>query len=775
MNRILRQFRPESSLHQEQRLCALDNPLRGAGEWLGEKYNQLSANTKACFDYLRTKSANIANDVFNVWRLDPRPEEQKNGQLMTIAEFARTAPPSLQSYIEQGFRDGERPTLAEVTSIYSQQAWIELFNNPNNFFVLSLPQTDRPTLRQGPKGILQAMDEEHRKLFYYEYVEGIIPLAVRDNPRYREIFGGSGDKLARAGEMVKHLSEINGAMGMMLGINAPPDEATRDDDAAFNIAREGLMNYYWRDGKRYIPSADGVSELRLPLALGPVADTDEYGQRIDRGEGLKPQFMQDVARVVGNDIFMGRAEDIRDRIGPSFLKGALDPAFGVMEPDDLPELRSFIGNRSADKTANDLQTRVDTRRNMDVIRREQRRNAETLGQTFSNMSGMEKIALVSLAAYMISTSKGVRNAIGALGVLYFGQKFLLKQKDPINEVWSPLIQGLAKKSADFVRPGFQKFGIEFDHEQYSDQEIQRRINLMSRFLSENSRMEFNTSVQGFTILADMKLSELSQFFTISSTGTLASVRFWDPAFKKMIRERCAKHGLDPATAEKFFGGLDPEEITDPMMRKEFEDQRLNRHMREAGDGLGTVFYMCAVREPENKVPMRIIEYFRSTMGFGSYQDLPIGQHYAEYIDERGAKRRELVYPRQLYVELVRRGQELANGKDISLLNFVQQELGADTNPVNAPPKPPIAPAPAPAPAGPPPVIPPTEPMPPADPGALPPTPAMPPADPGALPPTAAMPPADPGALPPTGPVLPTDPGALPPDRKSTRLNSSHTS
>lgn len=681
-----RQFRPDHLSMKERRLCydfksSIGDSYDSISRTLGEGMYKVSEGANACFNVIKGCSKTLANDIFNVWRLDPRAEDLKNGQLMTIAEFANTAPPLLQALVEQLFRDKERPTLSEITLIFSQQQWLSLFSDPNNFYERSLPRTPKATLRDGVKGVFASMDDEHRKLFYFQYVEGIIPLAVRDDPRYSEIFG-EGDKLLRADEMVKHLTEINGSMGMMLGLQSPPDPALRATDTSFNIAKEGLMHHYWRDGKRDVESEDGSGRMiHLPFSLDTTMDRDEDGKLVKRGEGLKPQFTQDVERVVGHNLFMGGPDDIRRRLGPSFLKGALDLSFGVMEPDDLPPLQAYIGNKTADKTTNKLQTSVNVRARTNVIRREQMRNAETLGDTFSNMSGMEKIALVSIAAYLLSTSKTARGAVGALGVLYFGQKFLLKQNDPINEVWMPMIQGLVKKSTDFVRPGFQRFGIEFDHEQYSDAEMQSRIGLMSRFLSDNARADLNTSVEGFTILADMKLSELAQYFTMSSDGSLAAVRYWDPNFKRLIKEKVAKHGLDPATAERFFGGADPEIISDPVIRAQFEEQMLNRHLREAGSGLASVFYMCAVREPRNKVPLRIIEYFRGTMGYGSYEDLPVGAHYAEYIDEGGYKVRELVYPRDLYVQLVREGQELASGKQTSLLQFVSSELGADTSPV----------------------------------------------------------------------------------------------
>jgi hypothetical protein len=152
------------------------------------------------------------------------------------------------------------------------------------------------------------------------------------------------------------------------------------------------------------------------------------------------------------------------------------------------------------------------RKYSNVIKLDKERAAETLGETFQNMGGVEKLLLLGVAGFMLAKSSKVRWLVGGLTALYFGQKFLMKQDDPLNESWAPLLRKVTKKAQDGARGPLASIGIKYDNEKYDDAEMQSRIDIATRFLSDNAREQMNTSVTGFSLLGDMKLPDLAQNF-----------------------------------------------------------------------------------------------------------------------------------------------------------------------------------------------------------------------------------------------------------------------
>ncbi len=690
MDFLIRQFRPDPYSSREQRLC-YDTP-EGSIESAAKSVTKFAIGS---VEFGLGMSKDVFNGIYNAWNADTQSEQVKNGQLATIAEFSRTAAPSLQRIIEEKFRQNERPTLDEIVVLFSQEQWLNFFAEPNNFSVISEadalinPNAGIPlratTIREGQAGIFQGLDTEQRELFYYEHVSGLIPLPIRDDPRFSEYFGDvTKTQKERAHIMRNNVPMIDASMRLILGLALPnPDTTTRPHDIPFQIAHESLMHHYWRDGKRYLD--DGT---HLPFDLFPAERLPD-GTFVKLGNGLKPQFRIDMERATDAELYMSSTSDVARSLGPSILKGALNADLGIMEPDDIPVLQKWIADRSMNRVMNKHVNANEVRSKTNVIKNQNARETQTLADSYGNLGGFEKIALLGLAV-MALTNKTVRNIGLGLGALYFGQKLLLKQEDPINDTWLPMIQAPFKKLADVTREPFKHFGIEFDKQKYTDAEMQKRIGIMDNFLSERARQELSTSLTGFTLLADMSLGSLAQYFEITSDASLASVKHQDPNFKKQIRQKLSEHGLDAKAAERFFGGADPETISDPVARKELGMDTTNKHLKESGKGLATVFYMLAVREPQHKRSMRLIEYCRSYMGNGSYQDLPIGEHYPEILDEDGVKRNVRVNPRELYAHLVREGMQLASGNEMSLLDFVTSEIGNDPRPIHVQPYVPVS-------------------------------------------------------------------------------------
>ncbi len=742
MTYLLSQYRPDSTTEREARLIFDVNgttvtPAEGFWENTKETVGNV-LNTR----FLKA-TVNIAGDamsgmrtvIYDAWTKDARTEELKDGQLSTVAEFARFAPPTLQRIITERYAAGERPSLEKLAEILDLGNWIRFFDEHKSSFqpTESHPKIP-PTILNGPEGIFQSLPEHplldkvtglpvlgppdgstqqwvrEKTLFYEEFVAALIPLGVRNDPKFVNYFGTDLTARGERGRlMLAHDNadrKMTRALNMILGIEQPyADPVARENDPAFQIAKASLMHQYWRDGKRYIDLSDGT-KARLPLTLTNREITAD-GKQIYRGEGLKPQFLFDVERVIGNDMFMGDPAAIANRLPPSVIKGALNPVMGVLEPEDIPVLRATIANRKVDDNLHELGSITKVRTKTKVIQKEQQRDAETIGEIYNSMSGFEKIALVSIAGYALANSNAARMGVGALGTLYFAQKFIMKQEDPLNDSWAPIVRGVVEPIQKMARGPMKKYlGIEFDKEKYTDDEMVRRTSLMESFLTERSRMDLNSSVAGLTILADMKLSELQSFFTTTHNGMTSAIAFWDPAFRAKMQKSLEDHGLDPRAAENFFSegpfsfreepyyiarrkhardGSPTAQIRNPALlefREEPPNHMITQNVMEAGDGLGTIFYMVAAKLPENKEAMRCIEYFRSTMGLGSYQDLPSGpNHRAEIFDDSGNRVVMYVDPQVLYAQLIRAGTVEASTMDISLMDFVASEMYASTSPV----------------------------------------------------------------------------------------------
>jgi hypothetical protein len=125
-------------------------------------------------------------------------------------------------------------------------------------------------------------------------------------------------------------------------------------------------------------------------------------------------------------------------------------------------------------------------------------------------------------------------------------------------------------------------------------------------------------------------------------------------------------------------------VSDPVKQRQLGTKNVNKHCLEAGDALGTVFYMIAAKQPQHKNSMKIIESFRGTYGVGSYKDLPLGQHLVD-VDHSGNSIR--VNPREIYVNMVKEGRLLAGNMDMTLMEYMKQEVGSNAAPVqyaNAP-------------------------------------------------------------------------------------------
>ncbi len=712
----------------------------------------------------------MLNGIYNAWNRDAQSEQVKNEYLTSVSEFSRTMPSGIQKIIEQRFQKGERPSLQELSALLDHRHWIDMFKDPDSF---SADKTDEPVLSQGPKGIFLSLDKDQRKEMYFDYVNQMIPASVRGDDRHPNLrtFIGADTKIDPAtgrpilvpkDENVRTVYDnkdtINRSMEAILGID-PINNFGSDE---YELASTALMHHYWRDGLR----TDPVTGEKLPFALSPTGSAGT-------GSGLKPQLVHDFDRLARGQPLLDDLDVVEKELPPSILKGALHGNMNVVNINDIPALQQMLSERATKRQEVIGHTRQDVLKARDLGKLEYARNAETLGETFSNLSGTEKALLIFIAYKAFKNMPGIMTGLGAL---YFGQKFLGGEKDPLNDSWKPLVQGLTGKIKNFAQPAFDSIGLKNNFKKYTDVDIQKRINIIEQYLTEVAKTDIDTSVAGFEILGDMKLSKLQSVFAISDDGSLATIRYGDATFKKEVRKIMDDHGSSPKASEKFFGGADPKDLRNSADLSELSGKygsdathdytselgidTVNKHVLDAGHALSTVFYSLAVRRPEHKVAMKQIEYFRRTFGLGTYQDLPDQEYDVDYNNDGVI---DHFNPRSLYVYLVRAGAGEASGMEMTLMEFMTSQISQS----NLPPSVAVAPAAAPAvvlnPPTNPPLNPPNNPLGPNNQPLNPPNNPGGPNNPGNNPPNNPLGPNNQPPNPPNNPGGPNNPGNNPPN------------
>ena len=559
--------------------------------------------------------------IENAWTQDKRDANEKNALLNTMAETSRTLPPSLLQRIQEKALQ-EKPDLDQLASVLNHKSWIEFFKKPKNFDTPPSTLEKEYTLTKGPEGVTQNMDAAARKKLYYDYVSALIPADVRDEVRFAGQFGASDrNEDERINTVQRNADEINAALEAMLGI-----DSAQANGLPKNIARASIQSHY--------------------------------------GDIQNAGFKQDILAGMHGESTITGLKSLQPKLGPSLLKGALDPNLNFITPKNYPEIEQLIAEENMKKMQEAQKGSTDAKNYTRVDRREKQRNAETIGETFSNLSGIEKLAALAIAAYVLS-NKALRPMLGIAGVAYFSQKFILKQDDPINDVWAPMIRGVSKKLADGARGPLANIGITFDFEKYTPEEITRRADIASQFLGKTSQDKLATSITGFTLLGDMSLSKLASHFVISKDGSLKTVKFWDKDFNDEIKTQLGKHGLDANAARKFFDA-GQKNAMDPKYKNEFgldasQAYCVSENVQDSSNGLAAVFYMLAAELPTNRSEVQIIEQARLKTPSGSYDLLPgdVTNHNS---------------PKALYVKMVMQGMALASGNQTTLFQHIQNQL-----------------------------------------------------------------------------------------------------
>jgi hypothetical protein len=633
----------------------VENAAYGVAAWSKELVNLLGDFGKATIKGLH-----------DGWTADTRSEAIKNSQMMGISESLKLMPSTMRAALEREFAKGERLSLQQLAPLFQLDMWSVAFETKDVFDDRKTPAVPVNSLAGGPIAIIRSLDGPARREMFYDFFTRLAPPEVGEVRDYQDAETQQamsayhtivdGDTKEKQSEFLfadpSRVSQAQSVMGGVLGRQDRMPTAA-NNPKAYLVARASLRQHYWIDGVR---TFDGE---RLPVQRAPLERTVPGGREVF-AVGAKPRLFDDVAQAIGSGVRGSTTEKLRRALPPSLLKGAL--AMDVISQPDLAEIEIALGNREADLSRAQLDARTQYSELSGIVKAEKAREGQNFAETFSNLSGFEKMALIAAGVYLASQMPGL-TAAGA--VLYFGSKFLLKQEDPINNRLAPAAQGITSAfnaGMKYVTGGY----IDIDGDKFTSVEAAQRVEVMQRFLSEKTKNDLDSSVTGFSLLGDMNLVQLRGALVLGSddgSSPLRAALDTRSTSFSFLKSRLREKGLKSTAIQKFFvDGQTDSVADDPTLVRGLGTERVNTNLLDAGNGLMVVYYMVAARKTKNRDMVQRLEKLRADTD-GKYESLPLG-----YVDVDGV----LINPRQEFMKLVREGMRDAPNQ--SLDEFVRGAL-----------------------------------------------------------------------------------------------------
>ncbi len=580
------------------------------------------------------------NDSFvkgwiETYEADGRSEALKQKQLRTAVEFTKVMPASIQQLIEKGYREGARPSFEKSAELFNLGKWIQYFERG------TFPRNPDPsigfTLENGPEGLLAGQTPEARKQIFVDFVRTIIPqqLIIASGPET--------DMISTKEKILENKKDVLIALQYMLG-EKNPDPTNTPPEPAFLLAKAALRAQY---GNRDLRSA----------------------RKMNAG------FYEDLADHTKGFAMMPSIQSLRSTLEPSLLNGVLNPLMGIVDPTVHKEVEYTLSQKKMDRELALLSDRQELGKLTKVDKLSRERDSETLGETFSNLGGAEKIALLAIGGFLLHK---MPKMFATLGVMYFGQKFLLKQEDPLNEIWAPLARGVVQKATDVVQgPTERLLGIKFADKKLTPEETAARMDLMEQFLTEEARNRCHCTTIAFSLLSEMKLGDLARYTTILSDGRV--VLHYTKEFKEQARPMLERMGYDPRAIDQFFTQSQTT-IPEAQAKKLGFAGPVTENMLSAGEGLGFIYYSLAFdHDPKYRemVPFIEAERRRNDCTYNNLPDTPV-----QY-DVNGDGVLEWTNAHAMFVEMMLEGQRLLTKQGITessdkLMTYVQKKLALKT-------------------------------------------------------------------------------------------------
>lgn len=682
MRPILTFHRPDVS-DAEHRLLSVE--MQGPG-YLESIASGTADWAKWLKDVVGDTGNGIVKGLIDGWNYDNRVNDQKMKEMASISDSLTLMPKSMLYLLDAEFAKGEQLTLLELAPLFQLDRWSIAFETPNVFDVTLEPVKPLTSLRDGPIGILRSLDVAHRRELFIDFFDVLVPpdvgtLRATDDRESRDAafayhtmvsnvietdFAEGNDVEVNKRHMAEAMSKENRmkflfgdphrlsqAQTVISGVlgrdNRLPN--SQNNPQAYLVARSALRQHYWIDGLR---SLNGTS---VPMQKLPSINDVVTGVSRPRTVGVRQRLFDDVAGAIRAGTRGSNTNQLQRSLRPSLLKGAL--ATNVIVQEDLAQIETALGNRDAEVTRTYQDSKNQYLELSGVVKAERSREAKTFMQSFSSLSGFEKLALIAAGAFAVTKMPGL--ALGT-AVWYFGSKLLNGQKSPIDQTLMPALKGVTGFFNSSIKsitggtldPGDQELTVD---------DATKRVDTMKKFLTQNAQRDVDSAVVGFSTIGDMRLRDLGNAMVLGNDSGIfppaATLDVNSPSFS-FLRTELRKKGVRTSALQRFF--VDGPEAQ-PALAAGLPGGKTSANLLDAGNSLMVVFYLVAAQDPEHRDMVKRIERFRSSTD-GRYESLPPG----EPIAYDGV----IINPRQEFMRLVRKGMEKA--PDQSLYQFVQETI-----------------------------------------------------------------------------------------------------
>lgn len=472
----------------------------------------------------------------------------------------------------------------------------------------------------GPKEFLQYLPLESRQAVYIDYINRTIPTDIQK--RYNWYADKKDEHIAK---LQANQGHITNTLLAILG-RKKLEELKVEDPVAVEAATAKLSAYY------------NKTDPAFPLRINNKLEHD-YEDTLHYNAG----------KLQDNPTFASNPDYLKDRINPSFFKGALE--LGIIDEDILKFMAPVVLRV---KKAEHLSATHEVHTNLEALtgstKEQLRSNAETLSESWNQLPGFVKLATLGAFLYGFVKSKGVRIATVVFGGMLLGQKLLLKQNDPV-EGWARMARGIfdpLKTSGRATLPQEYLPG--------TIENVDTRANMFVKFLKRFDYVDRVTEATSLCLLNDARMRILAKNLRMDGPpGNEFSldVAGLSPELEHWMEIRGWRNGW----------------------KKYLNDPEKNAYAAEA---VGCAFYEKAVESlGENNYAVKRLREIHGKMmpgsgipGLPSAFDVVYNSQTVLNAAEGYATIDEQKEARQLYVDLVGQGRALCMGSDEQLGTFV---------------------------------------------------------------------------------------------------------
>lgn len=434
------------------------------------------------------------------------PTEIQREVLRGAVEFFRDAPETFLD-IMQSLENTNVETIKAMTSHHEWlNAWTQFSAAPKKFKSVSAVKPGNNEAF-GPLRYIESLTEAEQKTLYTEYITHFIPEDVQQ--LHEDVFGkpptDRETPVQRAERMIAagHIGNIQSALRLLMGDEDPELMGCKPEDIEWQLARESLEHHYFDPARKLTGEERGTRNFSV----------DPTDARFDT---LQYSLLQDYTNLFRRDPSLTRTDmtDVKrfallsNNLPSSRMRGLMRLRLFESVPDVPPEVllsalyRSGREQWEVEKSRKRAQTTEEVRTLTRADQRERARESRTTADVWRNLPGWQKLILI---VGLIYGAKSAPGAAMALGAVYFGQKFFLKQDQPA-EGWAKTVQHVLEK---FSGP-LAAIGVPVGSETADDSA--ERANIAVEFLAEQAREELDCTATGLVLIAKMKVRDLAMCF-----------------------------------------------------------------------------------------------------------------------------------------------------------------------------------------------------------------------------------------------------------------------